>query len=106
MKHDWSPEELAGQFTLTHPERAFLGFKGEAASLSLAALLKTFQPRASFWTIPKGARVVVDFLAQQLAVSPACWAEVDWSTRTARRYRDEVAHFCGFRAFRGWMKPR
>lgn len=101
MKHDWSPEELAGPFTLTRQELDFLGFKGEAALLSLAALLKLFQLQGRFPERPQAVPgVVVNFLAQQLAISPAVWAEVDWSSRTARRHRDEVAGFCGFRAFR------
>ncbi len=101
MNHDWSPELLAQQFTLTRPERTFLEFKGEVGALSLAALLKTFQLQGEFPDHTQAVpAAVIGFLAQQLAVSPARWAEVDWSTRTARRYRDEVADFCGFRAFR------
>ena len=101
MNRDWSPELLAQQFTLTRPERTFLEFKGEVGALSLAALLKTFQVQGEFPDQPQAVpAAVISFLAQQLAVSPALWAEVDWSTRTARRYRDEVADFCGFQAFR------
>ena len=101
MNRDWSPELLAQQFTLTRPERTFLDFKGKVGALSLAALLKTFQLQGEFPDRPQAVpAAVIGFLAQQLAVSLTRWAEVDWSTRTARRYRDEVADFCGFRAFR------
>jgi hypothetical protein len=101
VNRDPSPELLAQQFTLTRPERTFLEFKGEVGALSLAALLKTFQLQGEFPDHPQAVpAAVIGFLAQQLAVPLARWAEVDWSTRTARRYRDEVADFCGFRAFR------
>ncbi len=101
MKYDWSSEELVQHFTLTRIERDFLGFKGEMASLSLAVLLRTFQVQGHFLNSPQAvADTIVRALARQLAVSPALWDEVDWTSRTARRYRDEVAQFCGFRAFR------
>ncbi|WP_420594320.1 Tn3 family transposase [Deinococcus sp.] len=101
MKQDWSPEELARHFTLSPSERAFLGFKGAAATLSLAVLLKTFQLQGRFLERTQAVpSAVIICLAQQLAVNPSLWAEVDWSSRTTRRYRDEVAHFCGYRAFR------
>ncbi|WP_165795461.1 DUF4158 domain-containing protein [Deinococcus koreensis] len=101
MIRTWTPEELAHHFTLSAGERVFLGHKGAAATLHLAALLKTFQVGGEFLDRPQAVpAAVIDVLSQQLGLSPALWAEVDWSTRTARRYRDEVAHFCGFRAFR------
>ena len=100
MHRPWTPEELAHHFTLTTGEQAFLGHKGAAATLHLAALLKTFQLQGEFLDRPQAVpAAVIDVLAQQLGLSPVLWAEVDWSTRTARRYRDEVADFCGFRGF-------
>ena len=107
MKYDWSPEELVQHFTLTRAERDFLGSKGDGASLSLAVLLKTFQFQGQFLERPQAVpEAIVHALAQQLAVSPTLWTEVDWTSRTARRYRDEVAQFCGFRAFRSGDEER
>jgi hypothetical protein len=101
MKQVWPPDELTQHVTLTHAERTFLGFKADAATLSLAVLLKTFQYQGRFLERPSDVpEAVVAFLAQQLRLPDTLWAKVDWSGRTSRRYRDEVMHFCRYRSFR------
>lgn len=101
MKQAWPLDELTQHVTLTNAERTFLGFKADAAKLSLAVLLKTFQYLGRFLERPSDVpEAVVAFLAQQLQLPDTLWAKVDWSGRTSRRYRDEVMHFCGYRSFR------
>lgn len=101
MKQDWSPEELAQHFTLTMPERQFLGFKTDAAELSLAVLLKTFQHDGRFPIRPHIIpHSIVTFLAQQLRLPAELFQRADWESRTARRFRDDIVAFCGYRTFR------
>lgn len=102
MKQDWSPEELSCYFTLSIPERQFLSDRKGSVQLGLGVLLKTFQWQGNFLLRPRDApEAVVSFLAEQLRLPAALFAEVDWSLqhRSHQRHRHMVMTFCHFRPF-------
>jgi Domain of unknown function (DUF4158) len=98
MKRDSQADELAEQWTLLPGERELLANKSGATRLGFAVLLKFFQCEARF---PQSRQEVplnvVGFLAKQVEVSAACYAEYDWQGRAIKYHRAQIRSFLGFR---------
>jgi Domain of unknown function (DUF4158) len=98
MKRDWQADELAEQWTLLLGERELLADKTGATRLGFAVLLKFFQCEARF---PQSRQEVplsvVAFLAKQVEVPAACYAEYDWQGRAIKYHRAQIRSFLGFR---------
>nr|WP_239085067.1 DUF4158 domain-containing protein [Streptomyces halstedii] len=73
--------------------------KSGATRLGFALLLKFFEAEARF---PESAREVpaaaVEYVAQQVKVPAAAWAEYDWQSKAIQRHRGEIRAAYGFRA--------
>ena len=98
MKRDWEADELAEHWTLLSGERDLLANKSGATRLGFAVLLKFFQYEARF--PPSRQEVplaVVAFVARQVGVSAACYAEYDWNGRAIKYHRAQIRSFLGFR---------
>jgi uncharacterized protein DUF4158 len=89
---------LAEHWTLLPGERDLLANKSGATRLGFAVLLKFFQYEARF---PQSRQevpwAVVAFVARQVGVSAACYAEYDWNGRAIKYHRAQIRSFLGFR---------
>jgi hypothetical protein len=98
MKHDWSTEELAAQWSLLPTEREFLGNKTGATRLGFAVLLKFFQAGGRF---PRHAQEVperaVEYVARQVGVLAAEWLQYEWQGRSIEYHRAQIRSLLGFR---------
>src|ERR1700730_9126424 len=98
MQRDWPADELAEQWILLPGERELLANKTGATRLGFAVLLKFFQCEARF---PQSRQEVpfsvVAFLAKQVEVPSACYAEYDWQGRAIKYHRAQIRSFLGFR---------
>ena len=98
MKHDWSTEELAAQWSLLPTEREFLGNKTGATRLGFGVLLKFFQAEGRF---PRNAQEVpesvVAYISRQVGVEPTEWLHYEWRGRTIEYHRAQIRARLGFR---------
>ena len=98
MKRDWEADELAEHWTLLPGEQELLANKSGATWLGFAVLLKFFQCEACF---PQSRQevpsAVVAFVARQVGVSAACYAEYDWNDRAIKYHQAQIRSFFGFR---------
>ena len=98
MKVSWTVEELAQDFTLQTDEREFLGLNKPHNQLGKAILLKVFQYEGRFpqekQEIPE---ILIEFIAQQLYVSPKVWSAYQWNGRRMKEHRPEIREWLGFR---------
>jgi len=98
MKREWDIEDLIEYFTLSKPERDLLHGKIEAHQLGLAVLLKGFQYEGIFFKLKRDIPgVVVEFVAQQLAIEAETFRHYDWSGRTIKHHRAVIRKYLGFR---------
>ena len=99
MKRTWSSDELIAHFTLLPDETALLGNKTGATRLGFAILLKAFQLESRFPRYKNDVpRVVVDYVARQLRLSPDLYLEYDWQGRSTTYHRGQIREALGFRA--------
>lgn len=79
MKRQWDIEELIEHFTLVTENLDFMANKTDPTRLGYALLLKCFQYEGRFpaakHDIP---RCVVDYVAHQLKLSAALYAQYYW----------------------------
>jgi Domain of unknown function (DUF4158) len=98
MKRDWHSEELTEHWTLTPDEKQQALSKRGPPRLAFAVLLKAFQYQGRF---PRSARdvptPVIDYVAQQLDLTPQLWLEYDWQGRAVKYHRAEIRKLLGFR---------
>ena len=98
MKRNWNTEELVVDWTLLPNELALLDNKTGPTRLGFALLLKFFQLEAHFPhaknEIP---RVVVTYVAKQLALDPTLYLQYDWRGRAIKYHRAQIRDFLGFR---------
>ena len=98
MKVSWTVEELAQDFTLQADEREFLGLNKPHNQLGKAILLKVFQYEGRFpqekQEIPE---ILIEFIAQQLYVSPKVWSAYQWNGRRMKEHRPDIREWLGFR---------
>lgn len=91
MKRTWTPEELLEHFTLLPDELEAVGNKSGPTRLGFAVLLKCLQYEARF---PRSrqevAPEVVRFLAAQVGVDAALFAQYAWEGRTIETHRAQI----------------
>ncbi|RAM50065.1 MAG: Tn3 family transposase [Hapalosiphonaceae cyanobacterium JJU2] len=98
MKRNWQPEELVECWTLLPNELELLVHKKPQNRLIFALLLKFFELEARF---PESGHeipaVVVNYVTQQLKISPSIYYECNWQGRSIIYYRKKIREFFGFR---------
>jgi len=98
MKRQWDIEELIEHFTLIEEDLPVLGSKIGAPRLGCALLLKCFQYAGHFPSarndIPKA---IVDYIARQLKLDAALFAQYDWEGRTIKGHRTQIREHLSFR---------
>ncbi|TMD59508.1 MAG: DUF4158 domain-containing protein [Chloroflexi bacterium] len=83
MKRTWTAEELLEHFTLLPDELVAIGNKSGTTRLGFAVLLKCFQYEGRFLrSRQETAPEVVRFLATQVGVDAALFAQYVWEGRT------------------------
>lgn len=99
MKRTWTHEELLDHWTLLPAERMLIEeAHTESNRLGYALLLKWFQYEGRFPQAPLAVPApVVDFLAQQLGISPEAWRSYPWHSRTMERQRATIRQYYGMR---------
>jgi hypothetical protein len=97
---EWSDDELIASWTLVGEDWSLVGNKTGATRLGFAVLLKFFAIEARF---PRAVDEVppsaVVYLAEQLRVDAAVFADYEWSGRTIEYHRAQVRAAFGFREF-------
>jgi hypothetical protein len=89
---------LAEHWILLPGERDLLANKSGATRLGFAVLLKFFQCEARFSQSRQEVPLaVVAFVARQVGVLAACYAEYDWNGRAIKSHRAQIRSFLGFR---------
>jgi hypothetical protein len=101
MKRTWTAEELLEHFTLLPDELAAIGNKSGATRLGFAVLLKCLQyegrfPRSRLEVAPD----VVRFLAVQVGVDAALFAQYLWEGRSIEAHRAQIREMTKLREFR------
>src|SRR6266704_2265876 len=101
MKRTWTADELLEHFTLLPDELTAVGNKSGATRLGFAVLLKCLQyegrfPRSRVEVAPE----VVRFLAVQVGVDAALFAQYDWEGRTIEAHRAQIREMTRIREFR------
>ena len=101
MKRTWTSEELLEHFTLLPGEVTAIGNKSGATRLGFAVLLKCLQyegrfPRSRQEVAPE----VVRFLAAQVGVDTALFAQYLWEGRTIEAHRAQIREMTKLREFR------
>ena len=100
MKRTWTSEELLEHFTLLPDELTSVGNKSGATRLGFAFLLKCLQyegcfPRSRAEVAPS----VVRFLATQVGVDAALFAQYLWEGRTIEAHRAQIREMTRLREF-------
>jgi len=101
MKRTWTADELLEHFTLLPDELVAVGNKSGTTRLGFAVLLKCLQyegrfPRARQEMAPD----VVCFLAAQVGVDAALFAQYLWEGRTIEAHRAQIREMSKIREFR------
>src|SRR5260221_2423059 len=101
MKRTWTSEELLEHFTLLPDELAAVGNKSGATRLGFAVLLKCLQYEGRFLrSRQEAAPEVVRFLAAQVGVDAALFAQYAWEGRTIEAHRAQIREMTKLREFR------
>ncbi len=105
LKRNWTEEELLTDFILMPDElNLLMGNRTEANRLGFALLLKYFQQEAKFPTTKQDIpRVIIEYIAKQIDVSPDKFEEYGWGgkEKTYTRHRNTIREFFGFRELTG-----
>ena len=97
MRRDWALEDLIECWTLDEDEVGLLANKSGATRLGFALLLKFFELEGRFPRREDVPKAAVEYVAEQVKVDPALFAEYAWSGRTIEYHRAQVRDFHGFR---------
>src|SRR5437763_10710216 len=101
MKRTWTSEELLEHFTLLPDELTAVGNKSGATRLGFAVLLKCLQYEGRFLrSRQEAAPEVVRFLATQVGVDAALFAQYLWEGRTIEAHRAQIREMTKLREFR------
>lgn len=104
MKKNWNEDELLTDFVLM-PNELHLSMvnKTEANRLGFALLLKYFQQKARFPSTKQDVpKVIIEYIAKQLDISPDRFEEYRWGgkEKTYTRHRKNIRDFFGFQELR------
>ena len=102
MKYSWREEELVEYFTLSSDELKYLENKTSAGRIGFSILMKFMQYEGRFPTfineIPKS---VINFIANQLDLSPNEIHKYNWKGREAKQQRSKIRELYGFKKWSG-----
>ena len=97
MKRNWQPSELIECWTLLPSELELITHKNPQNRLIFALLLKFFELEARF---PESDReipaVAVNYVTQQLGISPSIYSQCNWQGRSIKYYRRKIRDFLDF----------
>src|SRR5438105_1104632 len=97
----YRPDELLEHFTLLPDELVAIGNKSGATRLGFAVLLKCLQYEGRFLRSRQEAAPEVErFLAAQVGVDAALFAQYLWEGRTIEAYRTQIREMSKIREFR------
>jgi len=100
MKRTWISEELFEHFTLLPDELNAVGNKSGATRLGFAILFKCFQYEGRFLrSRQEAAPEVIRFLATQVGVDAALFAQYTWEGRTIEAHRAQIRAITKIREF-------
>jgi TnpA family transposase len=99
MKHKWTLDELIDHWTVLPDDRLLMErYKTTPNKLGVVLLLKYFEIEGRFphrqRDIPQAA---VEFMARQVNISAAVFAEYNWRGRTIKYHRATIRRYMGFR---------
>lgn len=97
MRREWTLEDLIDCWTLDENEFDLLANKAGANRLGFALMLKFFEQEARFPRREDVPRPAVEFMAGQVKVDAALFADYDWSGRQIKNHRAQIREFHGFR---------
>jgi hypothetical protein len=98
MKRTWDIEELVEHFTLLPQDMDLLANKTGPTRLGFAVLLKYFQYEARFPTAKQDVpKPILNYLANQLNLSPELYHQYDWTGRTITYHRTQIREHFSFR---------
>ena len=98
MKRQWTTDELIDEWTLQPEQRTLLRTRTRTQRLGFAVLLLYFVHEGHFPRRKQDApRVVVAFVAKQLALPYETFAAYPWSGRTIEAHRAQIRAALGFR---------
>lgn len=101
MKRTWTSEKLLEHFTLLPDELTAVGNKSGATHLGFVVLLKCLQYEGRFLRSgQEAASEVVRFLATQVGVDAALFAQYLWEGRTIEAHRAQIREMTKIREFR------
>jgi TnpA family transposase len=98
MKQDWTVDEIIGHFTLLEEEQEFIKSNAPHNKLGKALLLKFLQYE---FRVPEDQseipRQAIDYIAQQLDLSPDIFESYNWYGRSIKTHRKDIREVLGFR---------
>lgn len=97
MRREWQLEDLIACWTLDEEEFALVGNKTGATRLGFSLMLKFFELEARFPRREDVPKVAAEFMAGQVQVEAALFAEYDFTSRQAGNHRRQIREFYGFR---------
>jgi len=97
VRREWKPEDLIECWTLDEAEVELLANKSGATRLGFALLLKFFELERRFPRREDVPRAAVEYVAGQVGVEAAAFADYRWSDSTIEYHRRQVREFYGFR---------
>ncbi|MET8006568.1 DUF4158 domain-containing protein [Nonomuraea glycinis] len=96
MRREWELEDLIECWTLDEAEVELLANKSGATRLGFALILKFFELEGRFPRREDVPKAAVDYMAGQVKVNAALFAEYRWSGSTIEYHRAQVRRFHGF----------
>ncbi|MFI7229381.1 DUF4158 domain-containing protein [Nonomuraea angiospora] len=97
MRSEWELEDLIECWTLDEAEVELLANKSGATRLGFALMLKFFELEGRFPRREDVPKAAVDYMAGQVKVDAALFAEYRWSGSTIEYHRAQIRRFHGFR---------
>ncbi|WP_327092508.1 DUF4158 domain-containing protein [Nonomuraea sp. NBC_01738] len=97
MRREWELEDLIECWTLDEAEVKLLANKSGATRLGFALMLKFFELEGRFPRREDVPKAAVDYMAGQVKVDAALFAEYRWSGSTIEYHRAQIRRFHGFR---------
>ena len=97
MNRPWDVDDIIQHFTLLPEEVNFLGINAPHNHLGKALLLKYFQHEGRFPERQSELRpAIVEYVAQQLGVTPEVLQTYHWDGRTIKEHRRQIRELLGF----------
>ena len=97
MRREWELEDLIGCWTLDEEEFRLLASKSGATRLGFSLMLKFFEQEARFPRREDVPKAAVDFVAGQVKVAAALFAEYDFTSRQVKNHRKQIREYHEFR---------